>query len=175
MGSRWPARLAVAALAAVTTHAAVIYAAPYALMSVAMKRLGGDGHAVNRWAHGPRTTERSRGVVRPSPDLAYSACVFDLSNGPVRVTAAPWRDYWSVSVYAANSDNIFVANDRRYPRGVDLMLTRGKDAAPPGVLTVRVPSERGIVLARRLAPTAEAFAAADASRQGDRCEAAAGR
>ena len=35
----------------------------------------------------PPLTAQSRGIVLPSPDLLYSVCVFDVSQGPVRVTA----------------------------------------------------------------------------------------
>ncbi|MFM7141423.1 MAG: DUF1254 domain-containing protein, partial [Alphaproteobacteria bacterium] len=35
----------------------------------------------------PPTTSDSRTIVRPSPDLLYVACVYDLSKGPVLVRA----------------------------------------------------------------------------------------
>ena len=74
--------------------------------------------------------------MRPSPDLAYSACVYDLSAGPIRVTAAAWDDYMSVSAFAANSDNFFVSNDREAPNGVDFTLIRAGDEKPADAVVV---------------------------------------
>lgn len=151
-------------------HLATVFAAPYVLMDAAMDRISRGGQRVNVWSHPQRTSENSRAVVRPSPDLAYSACVYDLSGGPVRVTAAPWSDYMSVSVFAANSDNIFVINDRQAPDGVDLVLVRRGQTPPEGAaMVVESPSERGIVLQRRVAPTAERWTEAAEARAGDIC------
>ena len=76
----------------------------------------------------------------------------------------------SVSAFAANSDNFFVINDRQAPNGVDFTLVREGDAAPPGaVMIVESPSTRGIVLQRRIAPTEDRYALADAARQNDLC------
>jgi uncharacterized membrane protein len=162
--------LAVAALVAFLAHFAVIFAAPYVLMGGAMKKLSGGGRAVNQFVFSPRTTEASRAVVRPSPDLAYGACVYDLSKGPLRVHAAPWSDYMSISVFQANSDNIFVQNDRQAPTGIDFVLARKDQATPPGARVVISPSAKGIILDRRLAPSQDAFAKADVARHGDVCE-----
>jgi uncharacterized membrane protein len=155
---------------AVASHFAVIAAAPYVLMGGAMKRVSREGTRINVWNHAPRVSEESRRVVRPSPDLAYSACVYDLSNGPVRVTAAAWDDYMSVSAFAANSDNFFVINDRQAPQGVDFVLVEeGDDPPADAAMVVESPSTKGIILQRRIAPTEERFALADAARQHDIC------
>ncbi len=46
----------------------VLHATPGFLMGVAMARL--DKAGPNRFAHGPPATDKSRVIVRPSPDLA---------------------------------------------------------------------------------------------------------
>ncbi len=163
---------ALVAVTAVIVHLAVILATPNLIMGVALKRLSFGEQKINVWSHGPRTSEASRTVVRPSPDLAYSSCVYDLSKGPVRIMAAKAADYMSVSVYAANSDNIFAINDRQAPNGVQLVLVAKGQVAPTGLGTVvHSPTLRGIVLERRLAPSAEAFAAAAGARSSDVCAA----
>lgn len=155
---------------AVVTHLGTVFAAPYVLMDAAMDRISRQGKIVNRWSHPPRTSEKSRNVVRPSPDLAYSACVYDLSDGPVHVTVAAWNDYMSVSMFQHNSDNFFVLNDRQAPQGVDLMLIEQGMPHPAGAkLVVESPSRRGIILQRRVAPTQERFDLAAASRRNDIC------
>lgn len=155
---------------AAISHVAVIVAAPYVLMRGAMARISRDGTSINAWNHAPRVSETSRRIVRPSPDLAYSSCVYDLSSGPVRVTAAAWDDYMSVSAFAENSDNFFVINDRQAPNGVDFILIRAGEPKPDGPATVvESPSTTGIILQRRIAPTEERFAQADAARKADVC------
>jgi uncharacterized membrane protein len=160
----------LAVVVAALSHFVTVWAAPYVLMDGAMKRISRNGALVNKWSHPPRTSVKSRTVVRPSPDLAYSACVYDLAEGPVRVTASAWDDYMSVSVFAHNSDNIFVINDRQARSGVDLTIVRKGAPHPAGVsLVVESPSRRGIVLQRRVAPTQERFNAAATARAKDHC------
>lgn len=160
-----------AVLAAVLFHLATVFAAPHVVMNAAMKRLSRDGALLNTWIHAPRVSERSRTVVRPSPDLAYSACVYDLKDGPVRVRVAAWDDYMSVSMFQFNTDNFFTINDRRAGAGVDLLLVeKGRRPAEAAGLVVESPSRRGIIVQRRLAPTQQRFDAAAAVRSNDACE-----
>lgn len=161
----------IALAAALAAHVVVVLALPQIIMRGAMSRLSEDGARVNQWVHAPRTNETSRGVVRPSPDLAYSACVFDLSDGPVRITAGAWDGYLSVSLYEADTDNFFVISDREAPDGVDILLARPGQRLPEnsGATIIFSPSERGVALVRRLAPSIERFNAADRARQQDSC------
>ena len=159
------------AAAAAVGHVGLVLATPHLLMNVAMKRISQDGKLVNQFYFGPRTTQESRGIVRPSPDLAYSSCVFDLSGGPVLIEAAPSpnQGYVSISVFASNTDNIAVFDSAQAPQGVRFVLAREGQAVPKGERVVISPSDKGIVLDRRLAPSAELFAAADQARRGDKC------
>lgn len=53
-----------------------------------------------------------RRIVMPNPDLLYAACVLDLAEGPAVVMANPrLTGYWSLALYASNTDNFFVLND----------------------------------------------------------------
>lgn len=156
---------------AVAAHVAAVHATPHFLMNVAMKRLGGEGQSVNHFAFGERTTQNSRRVVRPSPDLAYSSCVYDLSGGPIVVSAAPSpnKGYLSISVFAANTDNIGVYDSLRSPQGIRFILAREGQKVPSGVPVLRSPSAKGIILDRRLAPNAALFGEVDLARRADRC------
>lgn len=158
--------------AALAGHVGLVVGAPYALMRIVMGRASDDGAKVNQFQFGPRTTKDSRGVVRPSPDLAYSTCVYDLSNGPVEISAAPTPDqgYVSLSVFAANTDNIAVFDTTLRPEGIRFVLARQGQETPPGAEVVISPSDRGIVLDRRLAASDAMFAAADQARRADKCE-----
>ncbi len=159
------------AAAVAAGHVGLVLFVPHFLMSVAAGRVSQDGAAINRFVFGPRTTQNSRGVVRPSPDLAYSTCAFDLSGGPLLIEAAPSPNagYVSISVFAANTDNIAVFDTAQFPQGIRFVLARKGQATPAGERVVISPSDKGIVLDRRLAPNAALFAAADQARRADKC------
>jgi uncharacterized membrane protein len=164
-------RFALAALViAALVHGVAVFAAPTVIMAKAMDRVSRQGAVVNAFAFGGRVTPQSRAIVRPSPDLAYATCAYDLSSGPVHIRLAPWDDYYSLSLYAANTDNFFTMNDRS-GAPIDIVLVANGQAAPAGTAkVVTSPSAKGIALERRLAPTADRFALADVARQADVCE-----
>lgn len=156
-----------ALIVAVFAHFAVVYATPRVLMGVAFDRLSAGG--VNMWRIADRVTPLSRTIVRPSPDFAYSACAYDLSRGPLTLRVAPWRSYWSLSLYASNSDNYYVIDDREARNGVEIALIRAGREPRSTERIVRSPSTRGIALIRRLAPTPEDYAHAREAARGDIC------
>ena len=144
-----------------------LWATPRVLMHVAMERLGEAG-GVNTLFHAPPSTHESRTVVRPSPDLAYSICVFDLSKGPIRLIADyPEGVYWSVSAYAANTDNFFVANDQ---------TTNGPparfvfDIKPLGNEVTVSPTAKGVILLRHHIPDPAMVPTINARRANGACQ-----
>lgn len=170
---RWIIIAVLSAAAAFAGYVLTMNTIPNVIMGKAIERVSQDGKAFNRWNHGPRTTEKSRAIVRPSPDLAYSSCAYDVSKGPVRITVNPWTDYYSLSLYQANTDNFWVKNDREVggkPITIVLISKDMKVKVAAGTEVVTSPSLQGIALVRRLAPTAEAFAKAAESRRNDVCQ-----
>ena len=163
--------------AVVAIHVLTIWAAPRLIMQVVMN--GSRAQALNmqnRAAFSNPITAASRDVVMPSPDMLYSMCVFDLSNGPVRVAADPkLKSYWSIALYAANSDNFFVVNDRQADGApVDLWLL-GPDAkssaAPADSKVINSPSTQGFLLMRVLTGNYEAEkSVVEPARRTLRCE-----
>lgn len=155
----------LALVIAIVAHLAFVYAVPNLLMGVAIKRLGEGGY--NTWRVAERVGPDSRTIVRPSPDFAYSACPYDLDDGPIRIRVAPWGAYWSLSLYSANSDNYFVIDDREARNGAEIVLARHERDAPEGAAQIVVsPSRRGVALIRRLAPTRSAYEdAAEVARE----------
>ncbi|MCR6663612.1 MAG: DUF1254 domain-containing protein [Luteimonas sp.] len=166
--SFWLMVATVAVAAGICTHLAWVWAMPHRLMGDAMDTLGRDGQRLHQWIHARRASPQARAIVRPSPDLAYSICVFDLSRGDVRLRVHPSPGYWSLSLYAANSDNVRTWNDEDSPGGVDVVLTHGATMAGDG--RVALPSARGIAAVRRLAPTPAEWDVAVAIRERDACE-----
>lgn len=163
-------RLALATtvvVVAVATHLTLVLTAPRILTTIAADRISRNGALDNRWIYPPRATEASREIVRPSPDLAYAACVFDLRDGPVQITVGPGTTYTSLSLYAPNSDATVINARTR----VDVVVARPDQIVPAGPWRVHRTSDRwGIALQRRLAPTVVEFAEADRLRRQDRCE-----
>ena len=165
---KWGKYVVGALVVAALAHFAAIFAVPRVLMNIAIERIGAAG--ANVWHMSDRVTAASRQIVRPSPDFAYSACVFDLTQGPVVIAATPWDDYWSLSLYGANSDNFFVIDDREAHYGAEITLVRQGTAHPEGAsMVVESPSTRGIALIRRLAPTPSRYDAAKAVAAEDIC------
>lgn len=155
-------------LAAATTWAA-IGAIPYGLMHVAIDRLGQGG--VNRMSYGNLATPARQPVVRPSPDLAYSSCPYDLSAGPlaIDVTPVPGR-YASLSIFDAATDVIFVRNDvEAAGKPFRIIVARDGQAVPAGAEVVRTSHDRGIALIRLLLKEPAEIGGLDAVRRQSSC------
>ena len=134
-------------------HWAAISEAPSFIMWRAMGRVGQG--KINTIAHAERATAESRAVVMPSPDLLYSTCVFDVSKRPLKiVSGAPEGTYWSVALYADNTDNFFVLNDAAAKGQPATVVVLGPGQSAPsdaaGMITVSSPTARGLVLIRTL-------------------------
>ena len=134
-------------------HCAAVLMYPRALMAYVERKIIKE-HGKNAFRHGSRPAPKDRVVVLPSPDLIYSVAVFDVSEGPLHITAPLTGWYMSLSLYADNSDNFFVQNDRQIESGkFDVVLAGSKasDVAVNGAQLVRAPSNKGIVLIRYFA------------------------
>jgi uncharacterized membrane protein len=145
----WVYRVAALLITCVAVHLLAVWAAPRLIMQILMN--GPTAQTLdmnNKAAFPPPVTAQSRAVVMPSPDLLYSVCAFDVSQGPVHVKANP--------LYANNSDNFFVVNDRNAKgQSVDLWLVSkeanvGGAPTPPGSTVVVMPSRTGFLLMRVL-------------------------
>jgi len=102
------------------------------------------------------------GAVLPASDPAFvtAVCLYDLSDGPLRLRVPTTEDYTSVSFYTRNGLAFYAINDRSAGRRVielDLMNAKQKAALPENDevtvadrLIVESPSDEGIVLMRAL-------------------------
>lgn len=175
-----PAWLLGVALIAAFTHLAAVHAYPRLLMRgawEAISRSADDSGLV----HAPRPDAAARTVVRPSPDLVYSVCLYDLAAGPWSIRLEVPDSYVSVSLYAMNTDNFFTVNDRQAPGGsMELLIVSGPvdeyEASTGGrPLVVRAPDERGMALVRYFAGSGANAAAIEAARRTLACGPAASR
>lgn len=159
-------------IGAALVQVAAVAALPRAIMSRVLGVLTAQA-GENAFVHPPLATAESRAIVRPSPDLAYSSAVFDVSERPLHVVVPLTAPYTSLSGFAANTDNFFALNDRTAggdPIDVVLVGPSTPRAGLEGQRLVESPSDRGVLLVRRVVPSAEAFAAIDAARQRTRAE-----
>ena len=170
---RWIGPLVVALLLGAAAWHATLVAAPNMLMRLALQRVsnaGGD----NRFSHAPLATAASRAIVRPSPDLAYSSCPFDLSKGPLLIDAVPvLAPYWSLSVFDTRTDVALVRNGAtaKY-RPFRVAILAAGQTAPAGYEAVHVDGTRGIALIRILVDDRARFAAIDKERRATACRVA---
>jgi len=165
--------IAGALLIAAIVHVASLLLLPRLIMLRTMSVVAGSASA-NTILHPPRSSARSRTVVRPSPDLLYSICVYDLraGDGAVRVSIRDMPDtYWSVSVFDADTNNFYALNDRQAKTGAaDFLLV--ESAAPANderFPVVTAPTSRGIVLFRILVSYDARMAEFDAARRHAHC------
>lgn len=168
----WGFLAATLAIAA-AVHAASVLFLPRAIMHVALDRMA-RAQGFNAMTHGERATARARFVVRPSPDLLYSSCPFDLSrvpHGVLRVHADHMPPtYWSVSVFDAETNNVYVVNDRQAKGGaVDFVLSGGARLDAVAHNQIQISSTRGLVLFRTLINDETHLAEIDAGRRHATC------
>jgi uncharacterized membrane protein len=164
--------LALAAL----VHLLAVWALPRAIMWRLSTTASADERAGVYLP--PMTDASQRRIVMPSPDLLYATCSIDVSERPLRIRAEPKTpNYWSIALYASNSDNHFVLNDRQAGGApVDLVVVGPKayaqpPAIPPGARVVNAPSARGLLLMRVLvADYAAEREVVEAARRTLRCE-----
>ncbi|MEX0840255.1 MAG: DUF1254 domain-containing protein [Parvibaculum sp.] len=169
--------LATAAVLAVIFHVAIVWAIPRVVMSAAISKIGGSG-ALNDFSHMPRATDASRAVVRPSPDLAYSICILDLSAGPVRIEVPASAPYTSLALYSSITDNYFVRNNRedgglQDGEVIGLVVTGPGEETPAnlpeGYAAVASPTVKGLALVRRVIENDEAMPRLDEIRARSVC------
>jgi len=168
----WPLWIGAVLVLTVIIHILTVLLVPPGIMTVAMMRMA-DGGADTRVVHTPPPDASSRAVVRPSPDLAYSICLFDMAEGPLLVKAQVPDTYWSVSAFAHNTDNFFVVNDQQLRGDTLELLIRREDEEVPGFGGIPVsfaPTDRGVVLMRMLVTDEDSYLELDPVRRTATCE-----
>jgi uncharacterized membrane protein len=108
-----------------------------------------------------------------APDVRYAVCVFDLSQGPVRLRATVADDLWLVALYTPLGENFYTvaANDMKRPK-IDLIIALadqtieevGVDSSESfdDVVVVNAPVNQGVAVIR--APLAGPSRSAAAER-----------
>lgn len=133
------------------------YLLAMAVPSVVMELLyhrGGKAQGFNTLYVSPAIDETSRLVVRPSPDLLYAGCIYNLAKGPVKIEAPVPQRYWAMQFYQMNTDNYAgISNRRDEPsrvRSVVRVTLIGPDDEASNFEgeVIQSPTERGMMLIR---------------------------
>ncbi len=134
---------------------ATLVSLPGLIMDQALSKLTPTESEFNSVIHFPMVTEHARSVVRPSPDIIYSGCRFDLTQGAVRVTL-PSLDldhYASISFFDDRTNHFHsVSNHDLDGRMGMISLVRASDLSDhsPTDHQIAAPSDQGLVLFRRI-------------------------
>ena len=110
---------------------------------------------INKIGYGGLRFAGTDTVVRDNPDTVTSFAVYDVSEKPLKVRCViPEGDnYWSLSLFAWNTDNYFVRNDRTAKsKEFELVIVKkGSKYQQQGNEEVVVsPSDKGIFLIRMI-------------------------
>jgi len=169
---RWIGPVLALLATAAGVHALTLHFAPAVIMDRAMTALAARGIALHAFTTPQRVTPQTQSVVRSSPDLYYALCRYDLGNPATRValTMARWPGYQSLSFFDARTDNF--ATLRGTGKAVSVTLLPPGSPSQQGAVVS--PTAKGVILIRRLAPSAEDFAAAAQAGAGDQCRLIAG-
>lgn len=174
MTRHWLIAALLGLVAALLVWHATIAKTPGFLMARAFDRVS-QRAGTNVMSFVPLATEQARAIVRPSPDLAYASCPFDVSKGPVVVEALPVAaPYWSLSVFDDQTDVAFVRNNKQSAgQPIKIAIVKPGVAAPAGYEPVPVTGDRGIALIRILVADRSQFAPLDAARRLSNCRSVA--
>ncbi|WP_066650540.1 MULTISPECIES: DUF1254 domain-containing protein [Sphingomonas] len=167
---RWLGALMFGLLCGLIAWLVTLALIPHALMSFAVSRVAQQAGAINAFAHAPLVTAASRAIVRPSPDLLYSSCPFDVSDAPLLIDATPVdAPYWSLSIFDSQTNAVFVRNNQAGLAPVKVAVLGPGQSAPAGYTAVNVKGARGLALVRILIDRRHPSAAIDAARRTARC------
>ena len=139
------------ALAAAIGWTFMNWAIPKVIMVKAMDGLATKGRGVNAMTHREPADPYRQFVVRPSPDLLYSTCVYDLETGPLAIDIGETSGYLSVSFFDDMTNNFETVTGEtlRDAKALRLLLRYKNQPAVEGITLVESPSEKGLVIIRR--------------------------
>jgi uncharacterized membrane protein len=152
--------VAVFMLTFVVFYFSSLFVIPYYAQDLVLERIDqmsmqrtGEALSYNHLTTRPLRDAPDDVVPGDNPDTLTSFSMLDLSDGPVRFVGSipDARVYWSLSLYADNTDNFFVLNDRAIEGSspVVVIRTAGQDYRPrENEIEVVSPSPKAVLLVR---------------------------
>ena len=161
---KWIVTTIIFAVVAVAVHVVTLNAVPGVIMDRTMATMEERGIPLHTFILTPAATPQNQTVVRPSPDLAYSICRYDLgqADGAIELRTGAFNGYGSIAVFDDKTNNIASI---RVPEGeqVSAVLSTDDDA------DILATSSTGLILIRRLAPDAESRTRVEQAAEQDAC------
>jgi hypothetical protein len=161
---------AVAGLAGLAGWALANQAIPVVATDTLFARFQKAGAKVNRLSPPPVRNARRNLVPMDNADTLTRSVIIDLKDGPLLFEAdvPAGAEYWSVSLFAHNTDTFFVASDRTTGPGPYRLIIRARDQAQPGVpadATAVSPSRKAFLIIRAVMPDRNDAIGVEALRQ----------
>jgi len=146
--------IALTLMEAAILHLAAIWFSPRVVSWISARRLLKFAGRLNILGYRGLPIAGRRALTT-NPDMVTAFGVYDVSQEPVRIACAipHWDNYWSISLYAWNTENFCVINDRTARSGqFDLVIVSGKSRyqSSEGEEVVFSPTQKGVVLVRML-------------------------
>jgi uncharacterized membrane protein len=176
---RWLLLLLGGVLLGGIVHLATIIILPRTATQDAFSRLTPIA-AVNSVTSLPEPTPEKAVMPMMDPAFATSICRYDLSQGPMKLTAPVSLAYTSVSFYTDRNIAYYAINDRSAGRRaieLDLMtpaqhaeMPEDEDITAADLLIVESPTLTGLIAIRALAPEPGLMAMAQQAVDGAQCK-----
>jgi uncharacterized membrane protein len=169
-----PIRIVVCLLGFAIGFLAILLSLPGLIMDRALSKLTPMHSEINSQIHFPLVTEHARSVVRPSPDIIYSGCRFDLTQAAVRITLPPLDldHYASISFFDDRTNHFHSVSNHDLGGDMGVInLVRKIDSSnhSPTGHHIEAPSDQGLVLFRRILTGKVTPERADTHRRGFDC------
>jgi uncharacterized membrane protein len=100
----------------ITGHMVTLHLVPEVIMDRTFKAMEARGITPHTFSLAPKATPQSQTVVRPSPDLAYSICLYDFTDNPKPLYVSAAHRYGAVtdSVPSPPANGTPTDNDASY-------------------------------------------------------------
>ena len=158
---RWLFTVIAAIVLGGIIHLVSVLALPMIATKDAYSRLSAVA-PVNTMTVLPAVAARNALIPYQDPAFASAVCRYDLSSGPIKLTAPVSQAYTSVSFYTRSEVAYYAINDRSAGRKVielDLMtgeqhsaLPEDEDVTAADRLIIDSPTTTGLIVIRALAP-----------------------
>ena len=122
--------------------------------------------------HTETATSDTRGLKRPSSDVMYSICTYDVKYKPLIITSPVPESYWSISFYSENTDNYVTINDLNIENKYLKVYLVGINSEPKKInngTVVVSPTNTGYILIRMFVGNGENLTELKNIQQSLRC------
>lgn len=134
-------------------HIAIIYFTPNLVFKYISRNWVEENMFNNSFARNLPTSDFTE-VIRPSADLLYGGCGYDVTYFPLVIETDVPETYWSISFFSENTDNFSTINENSHNFGKLRIYLFGPESKPTKIndgFVVVSPTDKGLVLMRQFA------------------------